>query len=66
MTRHLSALGRSFARLVKDEQGGETLEYALTLGFLALICFVLVQSVGIKFYHVWDRIDRTLAQFQIG
>jgi Flp pilus assembly pilin Flp len=61
MTRHLSALGRTFARLGRDEHGGETLEYAMTLGFLAVMSYVLIQTVGVKFYNVWDRIDRALA-----
>lgn len=61
ITRHLTALGRSLVRLGRDDRGGETFEYAMTLGFLAVMCYVLIQTVGIKFYNVWDRIDRTLA-----
>lgn len=62
MTRHLTALGRSFARLMRDERGGETMEYAMTLGFLAVASYVLIETVGTKFYDMWARIDRALAQ----
>jgi Flp pilus assembly pilin Flp len=60
MKRHLSKVTRLFVRLAKDEQGGEVLEYALTLGFLALSCYVMVQMVGVKFFNFWDRINYTL------
>jgi Flp pilus assembly pilin Flp len=61
MKRQISVLGKLFSRLAKDEQGGETPEYALTLGFIAVGCFVMIQMVGTKFYSLWDRIDRALA-----
>jgi Flp pilus assembly pilin Flp len=60
MKRHLSKVTRLFVRLAKDEQGGEVLEYALTLGFLALTCYVMVQMVGLKFFNFWDRINYAL------
>jgi Flp pilus assembly pilin Flp len=62
MKRQLSALGTLFVRMARDERGGETLEYAMTLGFLALASYVLVSMVGMKFVDFWHRIDRTLAQ----
>ena len=60
--RRFRALVRLFARLGRDERGGETMEYALTLGMLSLACWVLVQVVGIKFFEFWSRMDRVLAQ----
>jgi hypothetical protein len=60
MKRRLSKVCRLLVRLGRDEQGGEVLEYALTLGFLALTCYVLVQMVGLKFFNFWGRIDRAL------
>ena len=41
-------------------QLGDVLEYALTLGFLALTCYVMVQMVGLKFFNFWDRINYAL------
>ena len=62
MKRPLPALGRLFVRMLRDERGGETLEYAMTLGFLSLASYVLVQTVGIKFLDFWHRIERALQQ----
>ena len=59
--RQFRALVSLFARLGRDERGGETLEYALTLGMLSLACWVLVQVVGVKFFDFWYRIDHVLA-----
>ena len=61
MTRQLRAMGRSFGRLARDERGGETMEYAMTLGFLAIAAYVLIRTVGGKFVDLWTRVDRALA-----
>lgn len=60
MKRQRPALGRFCARLARDETGGETLEYALTLGFMAVACYVLVQAVGLNLLDFWQCIDRAL------
>lgn len=61
MKRHFSVVGILFSQLVKDEQGGEVIEYALTLGLVAAACVLMVQTIGAKFYDIWERIDRALA-----
>jgi hypothetical protein len=58
MNRHIGALAQLFVRLGRDDRGGETLEYSLTLGFFALLCYVLMSMVGLKFVDFWYRIDR--------
>ena len=60
--RQIRALVKLSARLARDERGGETIEYALTLGMLSLACWVLVKVVGVKFFDFWSRIDRVLGQ----
>ncbi len=60
MKRHLSQVSKLLVRLAREEQGGETIEYSLTLGFLAVSCYVMVQMVGLKFFDFWHRIDRAL------
>ena len=60
MKRPLPALGKLFLRLARDERGGETLEYAMTLGFLALAVYVMVEMVGIKLFDFWHRVDHAL------
>jgi len=61
MRRQLSAAGRLFARLWRDEQGGESLEYGFILGLLGLGAFALMQGVGAKILELWQRIDAALA-----
>jgi Flp pilus assembly pilin Flp len=60
MKRRLKKVSSLLVRLCRDEQGGEVLEYALTLGFLAITCYVVIQMVGLKFFNFWGRIDRAL------
>ena len=62
ITRHITALVRTCARLGRDERGGETIEYAMTLGFLAMMSYAMIQMVGVKVYSMWERIDRALSQ----
>jgi Flp pilus assembly pilin Flp len=61
MKRKLAALGTLFARVAREEQGGECVEYAMTLGFLAVACYVAIECVGVKFFDFWHRMDRALA-----
>ena len=60
MRRQLSAAGRLFARLWRDEQGGESLEYGFILGLLGMGAYVLMQGVGAKILDLWQRIDAAL------
>ena len=61
MKRQISVLGSLFSRLVTDEQGGEVIEYALTLGLVSTACVLMVRTIGSQFHEIWDRIDRALA-----
>jgi Flp pilus assembly pilin Flp len=60
MARQISAVGRLFVRMVRDEQGGEILEYSMTLGFMALGVYALMNGVGEKVLEMWRRIDAAL------
>jgi Flp pilus assembly pilin Flp len=61
MKRRATALGRLFVRIWRDEEGGESIEYAMTLGFLALGGYALVKSVGGKVVEMWHQIDTALS-----
>jgi Flp pilus assembly pilin Flp len=61
MKRLLPATGRLFVRLLRDESGAETTEYAITLGLLSLGVYALVVSVGDKVLAMWQRLDAALA-----
>ncbi|HVT87745.1 MAG TPA: Flp family type IVb pilin [Tepidisphaeraceae bacterium] len=41
------------ARLIRDEAGTETLEYALILGLILVGCITLVAGVGTKVLARW-------------
>jgi Flp pilus assembly pilin Flp len=60
MQRQLSAVGRLFARLWRDERGGESLEYGFILGLLGMGAYALMQGVGAKILDLWQRIDTAL------
>ena len=61
MQRQLSALGSLFARVWRDERGGESLEYGFILGILGMGAYVLMQGVGAKILDLWQRIDAALS-----
>jgi Flp pilus assembly pilin Flp len=62
MKRPTYALGKLLVRAIREDDGGEVMEYAMTLGFLAIACYVLVTMVGMKFVDVWQRVDRVLGE----
>jgi len=63
MTRRFNAVGRLFARALREERGGETMEYALVLGLLGIGAFTLVQTFGLKIRALWQRLDDALGKF---
>ena len=45
------------AKLVKDEQGGEVLEYALIAGLIVIAAIAVIGSVGTKVLARWTSLD---------
>ena len=43
--------------LVKDEQGGEVLEYALIAGLIVVAAIAVIASVGTKVLARWNSVD---------
>ncbi|MDB5293783.1 MAG: hypothetical protein JWL69_5024, partial [Phycisphaerales bacterium] len=41
-------MSKYFMRLMKDEQGGEVLEYALIVGLIVVAAIAAITSVGTK------------------
>ena len=62
MKRSTRALARLIVRAFREEDGGEVMEYAMTLGFIAVACYVFISMVGMKFVDVWQRLDRVLGE----
>ncbi|HEY1686660.1 MAG TPA: Flp family type IVb pilin [Tepidisphaeraceae bacterium] len=48
------------AKLVKDEQGGEVLEYSLILGLIVVACITVISTVGTKVLARWNSVNASL------
>ena len=46
-----------FAKLVRDEAGGEVLEYALIAGLIVVAAIAVIGSVGTKVLARWNSLD---------
>jgi Flp pilus assembly pilin Flp len=44
-------------KLVKDEAGGEVLEYALIAGLIVVAAIAVIGSVGTKVLARWNSLD---------
>lgn len=44
-------------RLVRDEQGGEVLEYALIAGLIIVVSIVAIGAVGTKVLQRWNSVN---------
>ncbi len=44
-------------KLVKDEQGGEVLEYALIAGLIVVAAIAVIGSVGTKVLARWNSLN---------
>lgn len=53
MTKHI-------VRLMKDEQGGEVLEYALIVGLIVVAAIAAITSVGTKVLARWTSLDSSI------
>jgi len=49
-----------FSKLVRDEQGGEVLEYALIAGLIIVGAIALITSVGGKVVARWTSLDGSM------
>ena len=47
-------------KLVRDEQGGEVLEYALIVGLIVVAAIAAVTSVGTKVLAKWTSLNSSL------
>lgn len=47
-------------KLVRDEQGGEVLEYALIAGLIVVAAIAVITSVGTKVVARWTSLNSSL------
>jgi Flp pilus assembly pilin Flp len=48
------------AKLVKDEQGGEVLEYALIAGLIVVASIAMIATVGTKVLARWGSLNSSM------
>jgi Flp pilus assembly pilin Flp len=56
----MEAIKNLFAKLVKDEQGGEVLEYALIAGLIVVAAIAVITSVGGKVLARWQSLNSSM------
>jgi Flp pilus assembly pilin Flp len=47
-------------RLLKDETGGEVLEYALIAGLIVVACIAVIGKVGVKALARWGSLNSSM------
>jgi Flp pilus assembly pilin Flp len=57
---NMKRLARRLSALVRDEQGGEVLEYALVAGLITVAALAVVGSVGTKVAAKWSSVNSSL------
>jgi Flp pilus assembly pilin Flp len=53
-------LKMAIGRLIRDERGGEVLEYALVAGLIVIAAVVVIGSVGTKVLARWTSVNSGL------
>jgi len=56
----MSACRKIFTRLLADECGGETIEYALVLGLIIVAAIAIIGTVGTKVAGRWTSVGSSL------
>jgi pilus assembly protein Flp/PilA len=51
---------RKVLNLIRDERGGEVLEYALIVGLIVVAAIAAVTSVGTKVLAKWTSLDSSI------
>ena len=53
-------MSKFFAKLIKDENGGEVLEYALIVGLIVVAAIAAITSVGGKVLARWTSLNNSM------
>ena len=56
----MKAIKSFFGRLVRDERGGEVLEYALIAGLIVVACIAVIGTVGTKVLARWTSLNSSM------
>ena len=53
-------LSQTFAKLARDDRGGEVLEYALIAGLIVIAAIAVIGSVGTKVLARWNSVNASM------
>ncbi len=53
----MTAIKHTFKRLMRDQQGGEVIEYALILGLIIVVAISIIAGVGTKVVARWTSVN---------
>ena len=53
----MKKIAKMLARLVRDQQGGEVLEYALIMGLIVVAAIAAITAVGTKVLGRWTSVN---------
>lgn len=56
----MKAMRSLLSKLVRDERGGEVLEYALIAGLIVVAAIAIIGAVGTKVVARWNSLDSGL------
>ena len=56
----MSVITRLMRKLIRDEQGGEVLEYALIAGLIVVAAIAAITAVGNKVLARWTSLQNSL------
>jgi Flp pilus assembly pilin Flp len=56
----MKAMKGLLGKLLRDEKGGEVLEYALILGLIVVATITVITTVGNKVLAKWSSVNSTL------
>lgn len=56
----MSKVKNIVAKLIKDEQGGEVLEYALIAGLIVVAAIAVIGAIGGKVLARWNSLNSSL------
>jgi pilus assembly protein Flp/PilA len=56
----MSSLKKIASKLLRDERGGEVLEYALIAGLIVVAAIAVIGSVGTKVLARWQSVNASM------
>jgi Flp pilus assembly pilin Flp len=53
-------MGKIFTQLLRDERGGEVIEYALILGLIIVVVIAIITQFGTKVVARWTSVNSSM------